>query len=115
MKNTRFFSLRLPLGMYVHYAGGRKIGESRPAYNKGLIHYNRRRKLTAKTIRSFFGEPNHYDLQGRCTGYSRRTSLGAITHYDRSGKVIGHSRSIFGILYLTCLQSIAKERSPLHQ
>lgn len=113
MINTRFFSLRLPFGMYVHYAKGRRIGESRPAYNKGLVHYNRRRKLVSKTIRSFFGEPNHYDPQGRCTGYSRRTSLGAIIHYDRNGKVIGHSRSILGILYVTCLQSIAKERPPL--
>ena len=115
MKNIRFFSLRLPFGIYVHYASGRKIGESRPAYSKGLVHYNRRRKLVSKTMRSFFGEPNHYDPQGRCTGYSRRTSLGAITHYDRNGKIIGHSRSFFGILYLTYLQSIAKERSPLHQ
>ena len=115
MKSTKFLSLRLPFGMYVHYAGGRKTGESGPAYNKGLLHYNRRRKLTIKTIRSFFGEPNHYDLQGHCVGYSRRTGFGVITHYDRHGKVIGHSRSILGILYLTYLQRIAKERSPLHQ
>lgn len=114
MTRKRCFSIRLPFGMFVHYAGGRKIGESRPAYDKGLIHYNRRRKLVSKTIRSFFGEPNHYDLQGRCTGYSRRTGLGGFTHYDREGKVIGHSTSFFGMLYLTRLNVIS-ERPPLQQ
>ena len=109
LTRKRFFSLRLPFGIYVHYAKGRKIGESRPAYSKGLVHCNRRKQIVVKTVRSFFGEPNHYDPQGRCVGYSRRTKLGRVTHYDRNGKIIGYSTSILGILYITrLLNSIIK-------
>lgn len=79
MTRKRFFSLRLPFGIYVHYAKGRKIGQSRSACDKGFAHYNRRRRLVSKTIRSFFGEPNHYDPEWRCIGYSRRTGLGRVT------------------------------------
>ena len=100
MTKTKFFSLRLPFGMYVHYARGRKVGVSKPAYDKGLVHYNHRRKLTGKMIRSFFGEPNHYDLQGHCTGYSRPGGLLKVLHYNRDGACIGYSYSLFGILFL---------------
>lgn len=108
MKNTKFLSLRLPFGMYVHYAGGRKIGESRPAYDKGLVHYNRRRKLTVKTVRSFFGEPNHYDSQGKCVGYSRCGGLGKIVHYDRNGDEIGYT---YHFLHLVYFHRISKSSS----
>lgn len=99
MKNTRFFSLRLPFGIYVHYASGRKIGESRPAYNKGLVHYNRRRKLIVKTTRSFLGEPNHYDPHGKCVGYSRGKGLGKIVHYDRAGDEVGYTQHFLHLVY----------------
>ena len=99
MKNTRFFSLRLPFGMYVHYAKGRRIGESRPAYNKGLVHYNHRRKLIVKTIRSFFGEPNHYDSQGKCAGYSRGKGLSKIIHFDRNGNEVGYTQHFLHLVY----------------
>lgn len=99
MPSTKFFSLRLPFGMYVHYAKGRKIGESRPAYDKGLVHYNRRGKMIGKMVRSFFGEPNHYDLQRHCIGYSRRKGLSKIIHYGRDGGIIGHTYHLFHVLY----------------
>lgn len=99
MLNTKFFSLRLPFGMYVHYAKGRKIGESRPAYDKGLVHYNRRKKLVVKTVRSFFGEPNHYDQQGNCIGYSRGRGLSKIVHFDRNGNKIGYTRRVLCVFY----------------
>lgn len=99
MKHTKFFSLCLPFGIYVHYAKGRKIGESRPAYSKGLVHYNRRKKLVVKTVRSFFGEPNHYDKQGNCVGYSRHCGLSKIAHFDRNGNKIGYTHHILCLLY----------------
>ena len=99
MPSTKFFSLRLPFGMYVHYAKGRKIGESKPAYDKGLVHYNRRGKLIGKMARSFFGEPIHYDLQKHCLGYSRREGLCKIVHYDRDGDFIGYTRCLFHVFY----------------
>lgn len=99
MTRKRFFSLRLPFGMYVHYAGGRKIGGSRPAYAKGLVHYNRRGKLIGKMERSFFGEPNHYDLQRHCIGYSRRKGLSKMIHYDRDGDIVGYTHQLFHVLY----------------
>lgn len=104
MTRKSFFSLRLPFGMYVHYAGGRRIGESRPSYCKGLVHYNCKRKLIGKTVHSFFGEPNHYDLQGRCTGYSRKTGFSKIAHFDRNGAVVGCTYMILGFLLLTVLK-----------
>lgn len=103
MPNTRFFSLRLPFGMYVHYASGRKIGESRSAYSKGLVHYNRRKKLVVKTVRSFFGEPNHYDKQGNCIGYSRCCGLSKIVHFDRNGNKIGYTHHFLCLLYFHCM------------
>lgn len=99
MKSTKFLSLRLPFGIYVHYAGGRKIGESRPAYDKGLVHYNCRKKLIVKTVRSFFGEPNHYDSQGKCVGYSRCGSLAKIVHYDCNGDEIGYTYHFLHLVY----------------
>ena len=105
MKNIRFFSLRLPFGIYVHYASGRKIGESRPAYGKGLVHYNRRKKLIGKIVRNFFGEPNHYDLHGRCIGYSRKIGFAKVAHFDRNGIVIGYTYRIFGFLFITALKT----------
>lgn len=95
----QFFSLHLPFGIYVHYAGGRKIGESRPAYDKGLVHYDRRGEMIGKMERSFFGEPNHYDLQRRCVGYSRCEGLCKIVHYDKDGGVVGCSCCLFYLFY----------------
>jgi len=98
MKN--FFSLRLPWGMYLHYAKGRKILESIPGYSKGLVHYNRRRKPVGKMIRSFLGEPNHYDLQGHCVGYSRPAGRGKVMHYNQDGNCVGYTYSICKVLFV---------------
>ena len=103
MTRKRFFSMRLPFGMYIHYARGGKIGESKPAYGKGLVHYNRRRKLVARTVRNFFGEPNHYDIQGGCAGYSRKGGQGKYVHFDRNGSVVGYTYAVLGILFVTAL------------
>lgn len=98
--SMRFFSLRLPFGRYIHYARGRKLGESRPAYAKGLIHYDPGKRLTGKMVRSFFGEPNHYDRQGKSVGYSRYESRNKLVHYDRQGCRIGYTYSIFRVFYV---------------
>ncbi len=110
MTNLQFFSLRLPFGIYVHYAKGRKIGESKPAYDKGLVHYNRRGKLIGKMVRSFFGEPNHYDIYGQCTGYSRKSSFVRIVHFDCHGNEVGCTYTFMGILLFT----VFKYKTPLH-
>ena len=89
MRTRSYISLCLPFGAYIHFAGIRRIGESRPCYDKGLAHYNRRGKQIGKTMRSFFGEPNHYDAQGRCTGYSRSVGILKVAHYSRAGECIG--------------------------
>ena len=89
----------MPSGVYVHYARGRKIGESRPGFGRGLIHYNSRKKLTGKMLRSALGEPNHYDKDGTCIGCSRYTGWGKITHYDLHGNPVGVTRHLLHTLY----------------
>ena len=91
MNSKNYISLRLPFGAYIHFAGFRKIGESWPCYDNGLLHYNRRGKQIGRTMRSFFGEPNHYDTQGHCTGYSRSVGILKVAHYNSTGECIGHT------------------------
>lgn len=93
-------SVVIPRFKILHFRNGRRIGESRYGYAKCLAHYNRRGKPVGKTLRSFFGEPNHYDIQNRCTGYSRKGRLGIILHYDNRGNLIGQTRPILGLLLL---------------
>ena len=99
MREIKFFSLRLPFGRYRHYANGRKIGESRPAFQKGLVHYGRRRKLIGKMERSFFGEPIYYDPERHCIGFSRDGSFGKMVHYDKNGSVVGYTWNLFHLIY----------------
>ena len=66
---TPTFSIRIPHWKTIHFAEGRKVGESRPAYFKGLAHYDHRNKSMGTSIRNFIGELNHYDNSGNCTGY----------------------------------------------
>ncbi|MBR4863281.1 MAG: hypothetical protein IKU07_01790 [Oscillospiraceae bacterium] len=98
---ANFFSLRFPSGTYVHYTGKRKIGESVPTFdNRGLVHYNWRRAVTGKMIRSFFGEPNHYDQEHRVVGYTRPDGLLKLRHYNKDGSCVGYTYSFFGIFLL---------------
>ena len=108
MKRTKLFSLRLPLGIYIHYAGGRLVGLSRPSYGRGLIHYNSRKRLAVKTIRNTFGEPNHYTPQGKCIGYSRRSSWSKVLHYSINGHKTGYTYHIFSLICFTCFTALPR-------
>ena len=94
------FSIRVPYWKTIHFAEGRKVGESRPACFKGLAHYNRRGRSTGKSVRNFVGELNHYDCCENYAGYSRKTSFGKVSHYDSRGKCIGASINIAAIVFL---------------
>lgn len=100
MRTRSYISLCLPFGAYIHFAGIRRIGESWPCYDKGLIHYNRRKRQIGRTMRSFFGEPNHYDIQGRCVGYSRSAGLLKVAHYSNSGECIGYTYDCLRIVLI---------------
>ena len=97
-KNT-FYSLHFPGSKFVHYSNGQKIGESRLGYCKSYTHYNTTNQLIARTIPSFFGEPNHYALNGRCIGFSRWVNPWKIRHYNELGENIGSSTVWLGTFY----------------
>lgn len=100
MIRLRFFTLRLPFGPYLHYAKGRKLGESRLSYDSGLLHYDVKKRIVGTTVLSFFSEPNHYDPHGRCTGYSRPGTFLKILHYNAKGQPIGHTYHFLGLFFL---------------
>ena len=97
---TPTFSIRIPYWKTIHFAGGRKVGESRPTCFKGFAHYDRRYKSTGTSVRNFIGELNHYDNSGSCTGYSRRGGVGVTFHYSSRGKKIGYTYCFLGVIYI---------------
>ena len=94
------FSIHIPYWKTIHFAEGRKVGESRPACYKGLAHYDWRGRPTGKSIRNFVGELNHYDCRDNCTGYSRRTGFCQTNHYNSRGEYVGLSISIANVVSL---------------
>ena len=98
--NRYFITLRLPFGVYVHYGKGSKMGQSRPSFGNGLVHYDYRRRVKSKTVRTFTGEPNHYDTQGDCIGYSRCENLVKLIHYDCRGWRVGYTYRFLGLIFI---------------
>lgn len=96
-------TLRLPFGVYVHYAKGRKIGQSRRSFGNGLVHYDYRRRVKSKTVCTFIGEPNHYDTRGNCIGYSRCENLVKLIHYDCRGRREGYTYRFLGLILIHCI------------
>ena len=94
------FSIKIPGWKIIHFEGGRKIGESRPAAYKGLAHYDNCGRTTGKSIRNFVGELNHYDCRNQSTGYSRQSGFYKMTHFSRHGQVRGETTSVLGFLFL---------------
>lgn len=101
--DRKFFTLRLPFGRYVHYARGRKVGQSIRSFGDGLVHYDRRRRVKSKTVRTFVGEPNHYDTNGRCIGYSRKCNCFKSVHYNRRGQKVGYTYHILNLIFCHCV------------
>ena len=95
---TPTFSIHIPYWKTIHFAEGRKVGESRPACFKGLAHYDRRNKPIGTSARNFIGELNHYDNSRNCIGYSRRRNWGMIVHYSNRGKKIGYTYNVCGVI-----------------
>ena len=92
-------SIKIPWWKIIHFEAGKKVGESRLACFKGLVHYDYHGRCLGKSVRNFIGELNHYDCRGRCTGYSRQSGYGEITHFSSRGQITGITNHAFGVIF----------------
>ena len=93
------FSIKIPCWKILHFKSGKKVGESRPAWFKGLAHYDCNGKALGKSMRNLIGELIHYDTHGNMIGYCKHKKANMLIHYDMAGNEIAHTLRISGLVY----------------
>lgn len=93
-------SIGTPLVGMLHFDGLRLVGTSRRRGKQHLVHYNRRGKVSSRTDRNTFGQPNHTDRRGHSSGFSRAVTRRRYEHFDLEGNWLGSSRRIGGLLWI---------------